>query len=647
MIFVRSAAENFLSISSPITWEIENQGLVLVLGENRDSEAAESNGTGKSALVTESIVWCLWGRTLRDQHSDDVINRKVGKNCKVAAWLKNESGIYCITRYRRHDTEGNGLRFCKCEPENEDLTLGTSTLTQERINTFLGIDYSTFIQGPMIPQGRFKKFSEMTDGEQKVIFDRALQIGVISEALKETNGQLNGIRQNIAQEENNQKEIQRDLTEKREAVAQLTESKNNWAASKIVSLSMLMRSAVESIIDQEEIEKTLKDYSKEAEEAEAELKAMTEERDSLSADWNKTSDILKGRVAETRATLKHVVLQIQNLRADIKNIKSLSEASSKGAACPTCKQEISPQHIKRCLEASEKSVSEKDNEYTALTKKIKEQEKDIMDRRYAYSVEYEAISMKISKYTIKTKDLIKAKAEAEASKRELANLKHQEEGLRRLFIEKQKEPNPFTLLSSGLSFAIDDIVKKKLACSKAKLRNYKLHESYLLFWQYGFSNKGIKTHILSTVTPFLNERAAHYANVLTNGELKIEFSTQTTLQSGESREKFSVQVENKNGASTYAGNSGGEKCRADLAINFALSDLISSRSKNPYPQRFLDEPFENLDEPGIEAVMELLANSVKEAGSIFVVTHLESMKGLFSRAIKLVKEGGVTTLLEA
>jgi DNA repair exonuclease SbcCD ATPase subunit len=111
------------------------------------------------------------------------------------------------------------------------------------------------------------------------------------------------------------------------------------------------------------------------------------------------------------------------------------------------------------------------------------------------------------------------------------------------------------------------------------------------------------------------------------------------------KDQFGVLVQNRNGADTYAGNSGGEKGRADLGINFVISDVVSSRARKSFPQRFFDEPFEGLDEAGVDAVMDLLSDMVAEAGTIFVVTHQQGMQGLFTRNIQMVKEHGSSQLV--
>ncbi|GAI86651.1 unnamed protein product [marine sediment metagenome] len=54
---------NFMSFKKA-SLPLADQGLVLIEGSNLDSDASDSNGSGKSAL-TEALTWCLWGKTVR------------------------------------------------------------------------------------------------------------------------------------------------------------------------------------------------------------------------------------------------------------------------------------------------------------------------------------------------------------------------------------------------------------------------------------------------------------------------------------------------------------------------------------------------------------------------------------------------------
>ena len=170
-------------------------------------------------------------------------------------------------------------------------------------------------------------------------------------------------------------------------------------------------------------------------------------------------------------------------------------------------------------------------------------------------------------------------------------------------------------------------------------------QTCLQFWQQAYSNQGIKSLILDDITPFLNKRVNKYLQKLTSGHIEVKFSTQTLLKSGETREKFSIDILNQDGGSEYIANSGGEKKRIDLCINLALQDLVASRSTKRINIAIWDEVFDALDETGIEKVIELLQELSEERSTILVVSHNPHLQSYFTNSITIQKKGGFSTLL--
>jgi DNA repair exonuclease SbcCD ATPase subunit len=150
--------------------------------------------------------------------------------------------------------------------------------------------------------------------------------------------------------------------------------------------------------------------------------------------------------------------------------------------------------------------------------------------------------------------------------------------------------------------------------------------------------------MLDYVTPVLNDRAEYYSNLLSGGEMKVYFTTKTTLKSGDEKDKFQIMVEQRHGSDLYMGNSKGEKARADLIIAMALGDLATFRTSKQLPWRFLDEPFESIDDAGNEAVMSLLNDQKSRYKTVFVVTHKPAFKKLFNQRITVVKENSISTI---
>lgn len=157
------------------------------------------------------------------------------------------------------------------------------------------------------------------------------------------------------------------------------------------------------------------------------------------------------------------------------------------------------------------------------------------------------------------------------------------------------------------------------------------------FWVNGFSTKGIRSYMLKHITPILNDRAKHYADLLTGGEMTVTFHTERELKKGATKEEFHIEVLHADGSNSYEGSSKGERARADLIIAFALGDLAGLRANKVIPFRFLDEPFESVDDVGTEFIVKLLNEQKDKYETVFVVTHEDYFKQLFSKRITMVK----------
>lgn len=63
--------ENYGPYKEPMTLQIKNNTLVLIVGPN---------GVGKTMLI-DAIPFTLYGMTSKEMKGDDVVNNVVGKNC--------------------------------------------------------------------------------------------------------------------------------------------------------------------------------------------------------------------------------------------------------------------------------------------------------------------------------------------------------------------------------------------------------------------------------------------------------------------------------------------------------------------------------------------------------------------------------------
>ena len=205
------------------------------------------------------------------------------------------------------------------------------------------------------------------------------------------------------------------------------------------------------------------------------------------------------------------------------------------------------------------------------------------------------------------------------------------------------QENPYEVQIQSERAKVDILIDEQKSL-KESVSDFQHELDILQFWLKGFSNSGIKSMLLDDITPFLNERANKYLQVLSGSHVHVEFSTQTPLKSGELREKFQIRVVNDDGGDSYMSNSSGEKRRIDVAINLALQDLIASRANKKLNIMFLDEILDTLDRSGTDSVIGLLAEIAKEKSSVFVISHNEDIQSYFQNFLVVTKKDGCSSV---
>lgn len=78
----------------------------------------------------------------------------------------------------------------------------------------------------------------------------------------------------------------------------------------------------------------------------------------------------------------------------------------------------------------------------------------------------------------------------------------------------------------------------------------------------------------------------------------------------------------------YAKRSGGERKRTDLAVLFALYEIVRDRSRYHPNFIMLDEVFDALDRSGRALVGQVLTTLSKRVDNIFVITHTDLATGM-------------------
>jgi DNA repair exonuclease SbcCD ATPase subunit len=144
--------------------------------------------------------------------------------------------------------------------------------------------------------------------------------------------------------------------------------------------------------------------------------------------------------------------------------------------------------------------------------------------------------------------------------------------------------------------------------------------------------------------PLLTSRANHYLEILTDGDINVDFSTQREMKSSKGEYKDEICIDwTIEGASGYP-PSGGQLKKIEIATDLALMDLAISNNPKTPDILCLDEILDGLDDKGVQRVLLLLQELRKKRSTIFVISHDDRMSEVFEKSIVIKKKKGTSCL---
>lgn len=627
--------QNFMGFGPAQELSLANRGLVAIFGRNRDAAEATSNGSGKSTIF-EAIVWVLFGKTLRRLPANGVVNRFAGKNCEVSLTIEDDDKRHWrIVRTRQVSAKKeNDLQLFSIN-EDGDLpaTAGTNDDTQELIETLLGLTYDTFVQAVLMTHGEVP-FTELTDAPRKAALEDILRVSLLSRAREAAVTRIRDVESRLALASSDESRAQHDLKTMRIRLAEADENKEAHAdvlAGKKAELRRRraqVEAQAEDCLYSSGLDKLLDDQA----DMDHQLAQLREKEISLIRESEQAF-----RVAlETRTELekkKSALLAIRNQHDQTcERVEGLM-----GKPCPTCGFVVNPQDADHLIVEWDKAIAQSDEQIAGLDQHISKLRAGEDKLRASTTANANLVRQEIANLTARAREH-HAKIQRRASSLQLiCQLEQQSFLLAEEVSRLDDETNPYVTIAAQ---AQKDMQGAEERYRRANTRKRVLESElkHLRFWDKGFGNRGLKSLVIENALPFLQERAQQYADVLSGGDIQIVFSATKENKDGVSKDEFDIRVVNRHGAEIYRGNSDGEKRRINTAIAWALADLAAARAQRPIRFRGLDEPFENLDEVGENAVVKLLHSAIGRYETILCVTHSDHMRDQFTGSITVVRE---------
>lgn len=477
------------------------QETVIDLSGNGITNISGVNGVGKSTII-EAMLFALYGKT-RQEKVADVVNRSVGKDCKVSVeFVGDDDEVYKVLRYRAHTTHKDKVYLFKGD---KDISSKNTSDTNEQIIDYFGMPYVAFVNSTVFSTEFYSNFFAANNTDRLNIFENILSLKEISYFYEE----VKKIIKEIEESEIESKMKYTESNTKVESAQENLDTYNKQAKEKLLQLKSEKEDAQRAIeeakvalkelgaIDvvaekaklsnttlNEEYEKQINEKKKLHDELNA-FNTFPEEESELLVKYgdfdfndNKKKEEKYKSDLETIRTRESGIdkakLQLDNSMEKIRTLKSQKESSEKDlekqkkdlekvkdAICPYCGNKMDAEETAKKREIIDKKIKELEGDIEDFEKQLKEEKVNLTEFKDTYDTllaDVNLIRENLDKNFVANSDLIKEKY--------LNALKHKTE------FDKTYEEN--CKKQKELLIEIDELKEKK-----SKLEISKYTESYL------------------------------------------------------------------------------------------------------------------------------------------------------------------------
>lgn len=640
MKFERVEIDNFMSIGRAII-NLDNRGLVLIQGDNQDETSAASNGAGKSAAV-ESISFALFNKTARGLSGDAVVNRSVGKDCRVSLELADRDQRYRIVRHRKHQTGKNRLEVYEIgtgpDGQEIDLTKGTDALTQELVTEIVGCSYEVFTSAVYAGQETFPDLPSMTDKMLKTLIEEASGVERLTRAYDVARAQLNDAKRDYDLLDQQLDRVSGEVQRLESELAQQRQAEQSWNHQRQQDLEQEAKALEEKQVALRAAEAAIDQVLRER--IQVGLDKIRERFDAIQPSQDAVARL------QRMASQDHSqweVAKTERLRCDNQLERVRQELASLGQKvgkpCGECGKLYAPED----LESARQIIEQRIVEIEAQRRQAEQHEQACLDRYNNATkavTDQRAVTPDVTQLSTQQERLLQERDRLQAEDQRVQQMRSELSEHRQRFEQMQAQVNP---VSQTVSFVERSLEEKRSERDQLLSKRQTALDDLSLAKDAAevFGAAGVRAEILDTVTPFLNERTAQYLGMLSDGSIRATWQTLTRNKKGEPKERFSIDVTSTTGGDSYRSISGGEKRKVRLATALALSDLVASRASKPINLFIGDEIDNAVDEYGLQRLMDVLESKARERGTVLVISH-NDLAGYIRHTLTVTKQGGVS-----
>lgn len=591
---------NFLSYGdyiNNISLEHMNQCFITgcVEDENCNIQDGKSNGAGKSTIIA-ALQWALFGRTSHNSNPGDKI---MNYNTKSDTWVKVvlTNGDNIIRTRRRDGSCEVTYYHAGLEESMVADTLSTLKAQQSRLNQVFKLDWDVFSKSVFFSVFD-KSWMNMPDQQRKKVLERLLKLDKFEYYSKSasTRTDVDTSSLEIQQKAINDRlrfleEFKNQIGLQINAVTRHEESKNNRINQYNNYINDLNNQLLKiDVYDYDDIRKQWDQYRTLEKQINEKIVVLQQKQSQTFSDIN----ITKNRIN----TLINEINQWDRVR---------------GKICVSCGQSITDGHIHEQinpksteLESLQPLVPIKEKEYNNINdmlskvKLVLESKKPTiqLETVVAYNEQINSLNNQINNYSI----LIQQ-------------------------IKNEIPPNNDSMIE--LKMSIERVGKEiyEYKTQSEILENRILHLEYIRK-AYSDRNK-IKSYVLSNHVPFINERLEYYLDIF-DLDVKIRLDNNLSVTSN---------------CWGYDFQSSGERRRTDVAMMLATYDMHEQLYGRQCNVLVMDEVDGQMDTSGIDSLIHIIKSDLsRRIGTIFIISHRNTMQNVFGSEIKVRKRGSFSYL---
>lgn len=637
----RIEIENFRSIQSKITLDVK-PGLFCIEGINY-TETNSTNGVGKTTLIA-ALFWCLTGTSLTNEAlADEVVNLKVGKNCKVSVYIEFNSNEIKITRTRKDSECGNSLFL---ELDGQDLSCHKIADTQDRINKLVKIPFDLLRNTIIMTSGMESAFSTLTPAQRIQTLESIRDYSVWERVRDEANKDIKQYNNQITINNTRISEINGSITTYNKLIStnriNLQNLVDGFNEKDLLDSINANNDRINQLVSEKE-EKQL-ELNKLVNLGSVDTSALIEKSNKILEEGNR----LKQQISDKKLEVNR---NIQNLEYDKKQIEREINTLNKwfkDDCCPTCGKKLDRTEDE--IEKNNNALVEYRNRLTTLVDELDKNSVLLNDPLFCEDLQKQ-IEEKRSDYQLVQNELL----DIQNTQR---NLTDSMQNINRTIDNITTQINTLKKQNDGYKFSIDSYTQK-LENYKEEITKYSNEIEILsnetkaleddnkvliesrnisdFFYKLLGAKGELRPYLLSKDIAYLNTRMQFYiGRFFKNTEVSLLLNNAS----------IDIKIYSDGITKNISSLSGGEKKRVDISIQLALYDLIQTVSQVRFNLLCLDEIESQLDPIGCEQLIEVIEDKSENIETVWWITNNLTVKENIPNKIIVKKVLGKTEIVE-